>query len=296
MYAKAVWKAAEAFVRDRPPFLDKSDVLPLLASFHDRIIATPLPGRSGSYRRKILLGLFSIAWKAGTIEPSFSQRQLAEASGVSRSAIGGHIRWALSNGWLTILTPAMGERAPVYRLNVEEESESPRSSFTSPKGGDVQTSGPLTLTSDHDAFRRGGLPPSCFEVLTHLDREVERTVPYLSAVTGRHPQTVRKGLKMMATVGMVATPDGRRWVRLIRDLEEVAIQLGTDGAGDRQRERHWAERVAFLQWRQEPREPKQPMGPPSRRRRSIGRPLGGSRPNGAASPKVDGPTLVGHMR
>ena len=89
------------------------------------------------------------------------------------------------------------------------------------------------FTPGHDAFAWGALNGSGLEVAMVLGpNEFGLTVAELSAQTGRHPQTIRTALKRLEEMGMAkAEPKTwpRRWTFTVRDLKEVARELGVDG-------------------------------------------------------------------
>lgn len=63
---------------------------------------------------------------------------------------------------------------------------------------------------------------------------------------GFHKSTVHRRLNDLQSAGL-ARSEGRpmRWFFVDRDLGEVAVQLGVDGAEDRQRLRHETERASY---------------------------------------------------
>jgi len=96
-----------------------------------------------------------------------------------------------------------------------------------------------------DAFRQRGLGKSALEVRYVLEKE-PLSVRAIAERTGRHEQTVRKALTAMRRHELVEKK-GRTWRArsAIKDVDLVALakDVGTIGAGDRQKEKHLAERV-----------------------------------------------------
>ncbi len=66
----------------------------------------------------------------------------------------------------------------------------------------------------------------------------------LARLTGRCRDTERKNVLALEAVGLVKR-DGRRLKALVRDLDTLTVELGTEGACERKRERHQEEREAF---------------------------------------------------
>jgi DNA-binding transcriptional ArsR family regulator len=82
------------------------------------------------------------------------------------------------------------------------------------------------------------------------------SVAELAALTGLHPRTISRHLVGLQAAGLVAAGDGgRRWARSLSAgdpgqlpgaLEGAAVLLGCAGATGRRRERHAAQRQAFV--------------------------------------------------
>lgn len=96
-----------------------------------------------------------------------------------------------------------------------------------------------------DAFRQRGLGRSAHEVLSVLESG-PLAVKIIAEKTGRHLQTVRISLARMQRHGLVER-NGRIWRTFAPiselDLDALAKDVGTQGAGARQREKHLVERV-----------------------------------------------------
>ncbi len=96
----------------------------------------------------------------------------------------------------------------------------------------------------HDAFRER-LPRSAESTWDTLLNEGEvRSLAALARLTGRCRDTERKNVLALEAVGLVKR-DGRRLKALVRDLDTLTVELGTEGACERKRERHQEEREAF---------------------------------------------------
>jgi len=94
-----------------------------------------------------------------------------------------------------------------------------------------------------DAFRQSGLGRAAFQVIVTLQGG-PLEAKAIAEKTGRHVQTVRKSLAKMKQFGLVERK-GRLWHGLSLseiDLKDLAKSVGTDGALQKQREKHKAER------------------------------------------------------
>jgi len=100
-----------------------------------------------------------------------------------------------------------------------------------------------------DAFHRLALGKASVEIYQALE-ERPLSATELAAKTGRSITTVRKHLKRMSEImdfatgepfALVVKIDGK-WHRQDADLDVVATSYGTNGAGQRRRERHKQER------------------------------------------------------
>jgi len=95
-----------------------------------------------------------------------------------------------------------------------------------------------------DAFRWAGLGKTGCQVYTVLHERGRLTVAELATMTGRCRRTVKRKLAAMEELNLV-TPfrDGEWMPSELGSLQEAAEALGTDGAGERQRDRHERQRA-----------------------------------------------------
>jgi hypothetical protein len=84
-----------------------------------------------------------------------------------------------------------------------------------------------------DAFRTAqGLPKTALLLLDYLDEP--RTTRELMALSGKVRSTILRNLKPLEEYRLVVNKDGR-WSKTDRSLDEVARELRTEGATERQR-------------------------------------------------------------
>jgi DNA-binding IclR family transcriptional regulator len=106
---------------------------------------------------------------------------------------------------------------------------------------DVVLAGQVLRRTQHDAFRRY---PATWRCYGYLDLVEPRTPAMLAEAIGCDPSTIRNHLGRLRDWGLaVRTADG--WLRLDRQLDEVAEMRGTAGMVDDQRRRYAAESEAF---------------------------------------------------
>jgi|GEM_PF-979385 len=238
-------------------------------------IARPWPGRGGSSDRAVYLAHLAIVERCGHDPHAASVRELGERAGLSARTAGTANSRLVDAGLLELVTPATPLLSHVWRLLVPAELDTARivpSHSVTALAPDVLDpcipshsklagmpdlapgcilSHPVntpvreceTLHVAHDAFRWSGLNKSSAEVLTLLQTTNAMTVSDLAARTGRHRTTVQRKLVEMFRLGLVE-PLGEGWWRVVSEvnLDQVAAELGTAGAGDRQRAQHQRDR------------------------------------------------------
>ncbi|MBU0492717.1 MAG: bifunctional DNA primase/polymerase, partial [Chloroflexi bacterium] len=235
----------------------------------------PWPGRGGSSDRAVYLAHLAIVERCGRDPHAASVRELGERAGLSARTAGTANSRLVDAGLLELVTPATPSLSHVWRLlapaQLDAAESIPSHSVTARGPGVLETCIPShssparmpdlapgcipshpvntpvreceTLHVAHDAFRWSGLNKSSAEVLTLLQATNAMAVTDLAARTGRHRTTVQRKLAEMFRLGLVE-PLGDGWWRAVPevDLEQVAEELGTAGAGDRQQAQHQRDR------------------------------------------------------
>lgn len=95
----------------------------------------------------------------------------------------------------------------------------------------------------HDAFRTRGLGKPKLRVWMALDLAEPCTTAMVAAAVGTKTPTVLKHLTRLQAVGLAHRDEQGRWLRLDRDLNDVARDVGTAGTGGRQKELHHQQRI-----------------------------------------------------
>ena len=96
-----------------------------------------------------------------------------------------------------------------------------------------------------DVLRWGALGKTAWRVLRALRAAKDgATAVNLATTLQMNSRTLRRALGRLQDAGM-AQPIGDTWHWVAVDLKLVAQKLGTDGAGERQREQHRNQRLAY---------------------------------------------------
>jgi len=261
----AAWAKATRRVATRPPVADAPSVRAELAAVLGAAEHNPALwcGAAGVTDRAVLAVLVDIAVAAATVTPSASTRQLSEAVNISPATAAIALRRLAGRGWLRLEYPAVGTRAATWRLLRPEQLANPPAAVNevlealpprplTPRGGSARA---------HDVFIHtvhGGLGRVAARLFDVLDDGAYGglSVAELAALTGLHPRTISRHLVGLQAAGLVAAGDGgRRWARSLSAgdpgqlpgaLEGAAVLLGCAGATGRRRERHAAQRQAFV--------------------------------------------------
>ncbi|SRR6266545_436823 len=200
------------------------------------------PGRTGSTDRAVYLAHASLAYRSGRVTYHASARNLAELAGCERRTASIATRRLSSAGLLQLTRRSSFQSANRYQLGRPTGKVSDLVPLTTTTCGGVGQTSSFRLP---DAFRPRGLGRSAYEVLSVLQNE-PLTAKVIAEKTGRHIQTVRKALAKMRDLRLVEK-QGRFWLGCGAindlDLEALAKDVGSYGAGERQREKHLAERL-----------------------------------------------------
>ncbi|MBU1746742.1 MAG: helix-turn-helix domain-containing protein, partial [Chloroflexi bacterium] len=197
--------------------------------------------RGGSSARAVYLAHLAIVTRCGKDPHGASARELGELAGVSWQTAANANQRLVDLDLLELTQPATPSLAHVWRLLTPPDLAA---------GAYLDTPSPGTVMEcqgmhAHDAFRWAGLNKSGAEVLAALSAGAAVAATDITAQTGRHRTTVQRKLMAMAQLGLVE-PVGDGWWRVVPgvDLDRAATELGTAGAGDRQRSQHQRDRRA----------------------------------------------------
>jgi DNA-binding MarR family transcriptional regulator len=206
--------------------------------------SNPWPGKTGSTDRAVYLAHVEIAYRAGRMTYAASSRELAERSGTTRATATKATKRLDKKRLIQIINSGDRVNAVVYRLRKNIQSD--------PHPIEREWGNLYAF----DAFRFMGLGRSAAAVWECLREHGPRSPKELAQRTGRSVETVRRVLKRMARLVNLATNqpipmvmrEGKLWRALDVDLDEVAMVVGTDGDGEKQRTRHQMERADHRYW------------------------------------------------
>lgn len=254
----------------RPTVSSPADALAIVQGARSWMEARSWPGVGGANDRCVLTAFLD---KAEELRRAFdigmSVRELAERAGLA--SIGTTTRAVHRLTKLGVLAPVAaadsardpdyhGPRANRYSITLpsnmsEAEQEAWRkgteqaareSVLEQSESGGARLTAPVVTTRRlmaHDAFRNGALTKSKLAVWQCLEANSPRTTRQVAdQLKYKTIGTPSKHLKALAIAGLaLRTPGG--WVRLDRDLDEVAADFGTTGKSEMQQRAHQAQRA-----------------------------------------------------
>ncbi len=225
-------------------------------------------GAAGVTDHAVLSALIDIGATACTLTPSASTRQIAEAVNISPATASVSLRRLQHNRWVRREHASEGVKAAIWRLTRPEDVPA-----AEPQTQEILEDLPpqsihlvAGSSRNHDAFAHtihGGLGRVAARIFDVLGDGVSTnlTVPQIAALTGLHKRTVIRHLLTLQSAGLVAgagVGHSRTWspsVTTVDDasrvdaLDTAADTLGSAGTGAARRERHQAQRAAFITWR-----------------------------------------------
>lgn len=262
------WVKAVRRVAQRPPTSDHLSVRAELAAVVATADHNPAAWSraAGVTDRAVLAVLVDVALAAGTLTPSASVRQVAEAANVGAATATRSLQRLREKGWLRLEHAAQGTQAAAWRLVRPEAVPEPSRAVEEV----LETVPPRPLAPvtgsarAHDAFAHtthGGLGRVAARLFDALDDGSQGglSIRQLAALTGLHPRTVARHLITLQAAGLAtAGAGGSTWARsagaacpadLPAALEEAAAVLGSTGVTAARAARHAAQREAFTSWR-----------------------------------------------
>ena len=197
-------------------------------------------GRTGSNDYAVFLAHTRIAYKSGKVEYHASCRELAEKAGMSIKGVSNANKRLEEKRLIEKVKSSTNNLATIYRIRGVQ-------TYTLPHSNNVREC--VTL-HNHDVFRFHGLgKPGC-EIWEAL-QEGPKTIKELINETGRHRTTIKRKLEKMSNIVDIRTGeivsmilfDGKKYeAKENVDMDYIAELLGTEGMGERQKERHIRER------------------------------------------------------
>jgi len=257
------WRNATERVRLRPPTTDHFSVRAELAEIAATADTDPTAWSraAGVTDRAVLAVLLDVATAACTLTPSASTRQISEAANISPTTAWKSLQRLVGRGWIRQDSAASGTLAAGWRLLRPETLPEPPAAVAQvlealPPRRPLTATGARTSVRGHDAFAHtvhGGLGRVAARLYDLLDPSGEHlTAEQLSALSGLHPRTVAKHLHALVQGGLIdvdaagyqrAADAAGEW------LDSLAEELGCAGVTTRRRQRHLAQREAFVAYR-----------------------------------------------
>ena len=240
-----IWPGAEKLVRESPA--KGRDEAVRLAAMRVWALSRSWPGRRGPGTQAVLLALIDKASLTGRFEFNASLRELADLSGISGLQTVRRGLAALQDaGVLRDGDPReldRDESCPAYRRS------SPRrlvwlqemETFLDQAATDIATEEALA----HDVWRnRVGLGKSAQRLYRALTT-TPGTPAELAGLLGVTVRTVRRQLKSLQLNGLAACRSDGSWRHVEMDLDVLASEIGAQGRGERQRQKHAQQRAGY---------------------------------------------------
>lgn len=200
-------------------------------------LSRPWTGQTGSTDRAVYLAHLALVERCGQSPHGASARELAELAGVHWHTVMRANHRLVGSGLLTLDVHSTASLSARYTLVL------PSGCYTCDHS--INQYVMEWSQAYHDAFRRSGLGKTGADVWQYLKRcgNEGRNVTTIARATGRARQTVKRKLARMYQLGMAEPLGAGHWRALPgADLDRIAHELGTAGAGDAQRSRHAADR------------------------------------------------------
>ncbi|MFE8950433.1 helix-turn-helix domain-containing protein [Streptomyces sp. NPDC007856] len=267
---------ARRFVGSSEPITCRTDAVVEVQRVRQAVEAASWWGSKGGVDEKNLTARLRLAERSGGLDHQVSVRQLAELMGCARSTVESSNARLREAGWLRLLGvgsgknagsrwllripdgPANGDGAAPGQLPAARE----RGAGSVPGMHDCwRSTRSLDAVMAEDAFHHYAHGSSGARLLACLDPVDGAEVAVLAAATGLHRTTVRRRLVKLAEDGFVEEADGRYYLarRLAgsegagvqveqEQLQQAAVRRGTQGLGERRRQRHRRERENYRLW------------------------------------------------
>lgn len=283
-YVHRVWETACKLVADTADVESRHQVREGLATLRARIETAPWPGERGRTALRVLLAHLGFAEIAGGRRHAASERQTAEAAGISRQTLRAAYSGVLKPaGWLRRLKVGRGTEGSTWYIADGPHRPLPASvsqlqTTQRPPGEELEEwSPPETPTADidstvfshlmdHDAFAQHGLGSSALIILAALHANPRQSPSDLVATSAVSRATAYRTLQRLAGLGLVHQT-GTLWALAPGALQgmgnspaktvtrpvtapalgwdSVAARCGTTGISEERRRLHAAERAAY---------------------------------------------------
>jgi predicted transcriptional regulator len=198
---------------------------------------------------KLMDALLKIAGQAHKVTFDASIRVLAEMAGISTATVPKGLSRLSDAGYLARCKPSQRKsgNAARYRVTLPQdkvdthEHRGVGGACTHRNGEYVSTLSILDPADDVWRYKGLGCCRPTYEVLLNGPLTLEDLV----TISCRSDRTITRHLKKLSIYGLTERKSNGQWVAFERPLDEVAVELGTKGVGERQSERHRLEREAY---------------------------------------------------
>ncbi|MGP3690992.1 helix-turn-helix domain-containing protein [Streptomyces sp. IBSNAI002] len=233
-------------------------------------------GSSGGIDEKNLTARLRLAERSGGLDHQVSVRQLAELIGCAKSTVEASNTRLRAAGWMRLISAGVGKNCGsqwVLRVPPVVAEAGGAAPGHLPAAGERGAGGvpamhtpslstrSLDKVMAHDAFHHFGHGASGARLLACLDPLDGADVPALALASGLHRTTVRRRMNKLIADGLVEEADGLFYLPrhlaglggegLQPDEEQlvrVAEERGTNGLGERRRQRHADQRAGYQRW------------------------------------------------
>ncbi len=226
------WRRAESWVQDHPAVSGRAEARQEIGL----LIADAYAQPERPYEQAVLLSLLSIASRCGRLDPTASERQIAEAAGLPKTTVHRVLARLVETGHLSRTggTRRAGE-APRWRL-LKPASQRTTRHLTTGVGLLVRSDAPSDLWAAWGQHARA--------IYRGLDEVQPQRAVDIAAVSNTSRRTVERWLAEFLAVDL-AQRDDTRYLRGAADPDEVARQHGEAGRLDLRRLRHQSDRQGY---------------------------------------------------
>ncbi len=230
------WGKAEAFVNRSAGIESRTEATHQIGLHREQAASLPWPGRAGPTDRAVLTALHQIATARGSLRFAASVRDVATASGVSRTTAGRSLKRLQEAQWIRLdIAAHLGSgTAATYRLTSKPGREA--NGFIVPARADTGS----------DVWR--GMGRTAAHIYDALSL-VPMSIGDLVQATGRCAKTVGRHLSVLASQGLAQEAWPGAWTLSSADEDQIVESNNWRGNRQRQVEQHERERQAhrFLQ-------------------------------------------------
>jgi predicted transcriptional regulator len=233
---------ARKYVARNAQVLDANGALFAVTEWRERVSAARWRGAGGITDRNTLdaFGRRSEALKSATSIP-MSMRALGEEIGTHAGTASRSVGRVIEAGWLRRVHRSDNTRPAVYALafpRCEATATSPHTDLARELSHLLHSLGP-----GHDAWRWKALGKGPQRVYALVLQNLGAAT--IASQLGISRRAVYQHLARLCTAGLVEPAGSGGWSATEKTLAEVAVEYGTDGAGEEQRAAHERHRAAY---------------------------------------------------